>query len=173
MAHNQKTATAVAHCKRGSGLIKLNGSPLSLAQPEILRVKIYEPLLLLGQDKFANLDIRVRVSGGGHTSQVYAVRQAIAKAIVAFYQKCMCLDLGLCGCTYATSIHLHQSPSLNNSPIQSLTKRPKRKSKTFSSHTIVLCSSLILVAANPKSLEVLVPARVTRNLIVRLGSIKI
>lgn len=29
----------------------------------------------------------MRVSGGGQTSQVYAVRQAIAKAIVAYYQK--------------------------------------------------------------------------------------
>jgi small subunit ribosomal protein S16e len=29
----------------------------------------------------------VRVSGGGYTSQVYAIRQAIAKAIVAYYQK--------------------------------------------------------------------------------------
>lgn len=28
------------------------------------------------------VDIRVRVSGGGHTSQIYAIRQAIAKSIV-------------------------------------------------------------------------------------------
>jgi len=33
------------------------------------------------------VDIRVRVKGGGYTSQIYAVRQAIAKAIVAYYQK--------------------------------------------------------------------------------------
>jgi small subunit ribosomal protein S16e len=43
--------------------------------------------LIIGLDKFANVDIRVRVTGGGHTSQVYAIRQAIAKAIVAYYQK--------------------------------------------------------------------------------------
>ncbi|CAI2176739.1 3652_t:CDS:2 [Funneliformis geosporum] len=83
----KKTATAVAHCKRGKGLIKINGSPIHLVEPEILRSKVYEPILLLGQDRFANVDIRVRVKGGGHTSQVYAIRQAIAKAIVAFYQK--------------------------------------------------------------------------------------
>ncbi|KAK6822656.1 hypothetical protein PG990_015102 [Apiospora arundinis] len=83
----KKTATAVAHCKNGAGLIKVNGKPLSLVQPEVLRFKVYEPLLILGLDKFANVDIRVRVSGGGHTSQVYAVRQAIAKAIVSYYQK--------------------------------------------------------------------------------------
>ncbi|KAJ2175291.1 40S ribosomal protein S16, partial [Coemansia sp. RSA 532] len=44
-------------------------------------------ILIVGEDKFAGLDIRVRVKGGGHTSQVYAIRQAIAKGIVAFYQK--------------------------------------------------------------------------------------
>merc|ERR1712098_655899 len=82
----KKTATAVAHCKKGKGLIKVNGKPLHLVQPEILRFKVYEPLLL-GLDRFAEVDIRVRVTGGGHTSQIYAIRQAIAKSIVAYYQK--------------------------------------------------------------------------------------
>ncbi|KAI5303998.1 40S ribosomal protein S16 [Ascosphaera pollenicola] len=83
----KKTATAVAHCKKGKGLIKVNGQPLALVQPEILRFKVYEPLLLVGLDKFADVDIRVRVTGGGHVSQIYAIRQAIAKSIVAYYQK--------------------------------------------------------------------------------------
>ncbi|PKY01523.1 putative 40S ribosomal protein Rps16 [Aspergillus campestris IBT 28561] len=83
----KKTATAVAHCKQGKGLIKVNGKPISLVQPEILRFKVYEPLLIVGADKFAGVDIRIRVSGGGQTSQVYAIRQAIAKSIVAYYQK--------------------------------------------------------------------------------------
>ncbi|CRK31131.1 hypothetical protein BN1723_019294, partial [Verticillium longisporum] len=48
---------------------------------------VYEPLLVLGLDKFADVDIRVRVSGGGHTSQIYAIRQAIAKSLIAWYQK--------------------------------------------------------------------------------------
>ena len=42
---------------------------------------------MLGRQRFANLDLRIRVKGGGHVSQMYAVRQAIAKAIVAYYQK--------------------------------------------------------------------------------------
>mmetsp|Transcript_2672 Transcript_2672/g.4146 ORF Transcript_2672/g.4146 Transcript_2672/m.4146 type:complete len:145 (+) Transcript_2672:60-494(+) len=83
----KKTATAVAFVKKGSGLIKVNGSPIALLQPEILRLKTYEPMLLLGQDKFANVDIRVRVKGGGTTSQIYAIRQAVAKGMVAYYQK--------------------------------------------------------------------------------------
>ncbi|KUL84053.1 hypothetical protein ZTR_07113 [Talaromyces verruculosus] len=83
----KKTATAVAHTKQGKGLIKVNGQPLNLVKPEQLRFKVYEPLLIVGLDKFAGVDIRVRVSGGGHVSQIYAIRQAIAKSIVAYYQK--------------------------------------------------------------------------------------
>jgi len=48
----KKTATAVAHCKAGKGLIKVNGRPLSLVEPQILRFKVYEPVLILGLDKF-------------------------------------------------------------------------------------------------------------------------
>jgi small subunit ribosomal protein S16e len=83
----KKTATATAHCKSGKGLIKLNGQPLELAQPECLRLKIFEPILILGKDVFSKVDIRMNVKGGGHTSQTYAIRQALSKAIVAFYQK--------------------------------------------------------------------------------------
>merc|ERR1712094_42269 len=46
-----------------------------------------EPVLLLGQTRFANVDIRIRVKGGGFTAQIYAIRQAIAKSLVAYYQK--------------------------------------------------------------------------------------
>ena len=83
----KKTSTAVAYCKEGSGLIKLNGTPLDQIGSATLRAKLLEPLLLLGNDKWANLDIRVRVSGGGQVSQIYAIRQAVSKAIVAYYQK--------------------------------------------------------------------------------------
>ncbi|KAI0234177.1 40S ribosomal protein S16, partial [Massospora cicadina] len=82
-----KFATAVAHCKRGNGMIRVNGFPLELLAPEILRFKVYEAILVVGKERFENLDIRIRVSGGGHTSQIYAIRQALAKALVAFYQK--------------------------------------------------------------------------------------
>ncbi|KAI6162139.1 ribosomal protein S9/S16-domain-containing protein [Pisolithus thermaeus] len=83
----KKTATAVAHAKEGRGLIRINGSPINLVRPEILRFKIYEPVLVVGEESFSPLDIRVRAKGGGHTSQIYAIRQAIAKAIVAYYSK--------------------------------------------------------------------------------------
>ncbi|KAF7145931.1 hypothetical protein RHSIM_Rhsim04G0204500 [Rhododendron simsii] len=83
----KKTAVAVTYCKRGRGLIKINGCPIELIEPEILRYKAYEPILLLGRSRFSGVDMRIRVKGGGHTSQIYAIRQSIAKALVAFYQK--------------------------------------------------------------------------------------
>merc|ERR1712200_78785 len=81
----KKTATAVAYCKRGKGLIKVNGRPLELVEPRALQYKLQEPILLLGKDRFADIDIRVR--GGCHTSQVYAIRQALSKSLVSYYQK--------------------------------------------------------------------------------------
>ena len=83
----KKTATACAFAKQGRGLIKVNGQPIELIEPESLRLKAFEPVLVLGQEKFANLDIRIRVKGGGMTAQIYAIRAAIAKAIVAYHAK--------------------------------------------------------------------------------------
>ncbi|KAI3366618.1 hypothetical protein L3Q82_009301, partial [Scortum barcoo] len=83
----KKTATAVAHCKRGNGLIKVNGRPLEMVEPATLQYKLLEPVLLLGKERFAGVDIRVRVKGGGHVAQIYAIRQAISKSLVAYYQK--------------------------------------------------------------------------------------
>jgi len=83
----KRSAVAVASVRTGKGLIKVNGSPLELVEPAILRIKVFEPLLLLGNKRFSKLDIRVRVRGGGYTSQIYAIRQAICKGVVAYNQK--------------------------------------------------------------------------------------
>nr|CAI5831986.1 unnamed protein product [Callosobruchus analis] len=83
----KKTATAVAYCKRGHGVLRVNGRPLNQWEPKMLMDKLYEPIYLLGKDKFSSVDIRVRVNGGGHVAQIYAIRQAISKALVAYYQK--------------------------------------------------------------------------------------
>ena len=83
----KKTATAVAFIKKGNGGIRVNGSPISLLEPAILRLKTFEPVLLIGPDRLKRVDIRVRVKGGGTTSQIYAIRQAMAKGIIAYWQK--------------------------------------------------------------------------------------
>merc|ERR1712098_396398 len=83
----KKTASAVALCKKGQGLIKVNGRPLDKIEPEPLRLKLQEPILVVGEDRFKGVDIKIKVSGGGRVAQIYAIRQAIAKALVAYYQK--------------------------------------------------------------------------------------
>ena len=83
----KKNATAVALCQAGHGLIRVNGKPLHLIEPSSMRLKVWEPVFLAGGNKFKDLTIRVRVKGGGSISQVQAVRAAIAKAVIAYYQK--------------------------------------------------------------------------------------
>ena len=56
-------------------------------EPKALQYKLQEPILLLGKDRFADVDIRIRVKGGGRIAQIYAIRQALAKSLVAYYQK--------------------------------------------------------------------------------------
>jgi len=43
----KKTATAVAHVKEGKGMVRVNGCPLDLVQPEILRTKVHEPFMAI------------------------------------------------------------------------------------------------------------------------------
>merc|ERR1711913_26022 len=83
----KKTATAVAYCKRGKGIIRVNGKPLEQIEPKPLQFKLQEPILLLGKDRFSEVDIGIRVKGGGRISQIYAIRQALSKSLVAYYQK--------------------------------------------------------------------------------------
>ena len=65
----------------------MNGKSINILEPASLRLKALEPLFLLGGNKFKDMNVKVRVSGGGATSQVLAIRQAIAKSIIAYYQK--------------------------------------------------------------------------------------
>ena len=83
----KKNSTAVATCSAGHGNLRINGKSLNILEPISMRMKVFEPVFLLGQDRFRSLNIRVRVRGGGSTSQALAVRQAIAKAVIAFVQK--------------------------------------------------------------------------------------
>ncbi|GBE59685.1 ribosomal protein RPS16 [Babesia ovata] len=83
----KKRAVAVALCTRGSGMIRVNGRPLDHIRPEALRTKVLEPLYVMGAKRISGVDIRIRVRGGGFTAQVYAIRQAISKGVVAYYQK--------------------------------------------------------------------------------------
>jgi len=80
----RKTAVARATIKPGIGRVEINDIPLDLWQPEYTRIRIREPLMLAG-DLSQTIDIKVNVKHGGISSQADAVRQAIAKGMVEFF----------------------------------------------------------------------------------------
>ena len=120
----QKTATAVAHCKRGRGLLRINGVPLEHVEPQTLRFKVKDASLDDFLDLSSDKGRRTHSSSGkrafcgrrytrsssrrrSHVANirysahkeknvniipnifsVSAIRQAISKSLVAYYQKC-------------------------------------------------------------------------------------
>jgi small subunit ribosomal protein S16e len=83
----KKDAVANAVIQPGKGSITINRIPLNNVEPRPLRIKLFEPILLVGASHFKDLKIKVRVTGGGPTTQIYAARLAIAKGLVAWKQK--------------------------------------------------------------------------------------
>ena len=83
----KKNAVAVATATQGTGNIRINGKAADQVEPKTLRLKVFEPVLLVGADKFKGLNITVRVTGGGQHAQILAIRQAIARALISYYQK--------------------------------------------------------------------------------------
>jgi len=82
----RKTAIARATLKRGSGLILINSVPVELIQPESVRFKILEPLMLIGGDRLSGVDVMVSVRGGGMMGQAEAARMAIARGLVKWFK---------------------------------------------------------------------------------------
>ena len=84
----RKSSIAVAIVKGpGNGLIRVNGSPLNQVKPEILKLKAFEPVFLAGDHLFKDLDIKIRVRGGGKISRIYAIRESIARGILKYYSE--------------------------------------------------------------------------------------
>ncbi|MEM2972166.1 MAG: 30S ribosomal protein S9 [Candidatus Bathyarchaeia archaeon] len=78
----RKTATARAIVKPGIGRVRINKTPIEVFEPEIARRKIMEPLLQAGDEVWKQLDIDIKVSGGGYMGQAEAARMAIANALL-------------------------------------------------------------------------------------------
>ena len=77
----RKTAIARGRFREGKGRVRINKHPAELYQPELARLKISEPLILAGK-LTDNVDIDVRVVGGGVMGQAEAARMVIAKGLV-------------------------------------------------------------------------------------------
>jgi small subunit ribosomal protein S9 len=80
----RKTAVARATIKKGNGKVRINKIPLEIFTPELARLKIMEPLKILG-DRTTGVDIDINVKGGGVMGRADASRTAVAKALVDFF----------------------------------------------------------------------------------------
>jgi len=122
----RKEAVARATIRKGVGRVYVNQLPLEIVEPEGVRQKIQEPILMVG-DRWKNLDIEVNVQGGGIIGQASAVRTAVARALLAWLK-----DPAL------EEMFKHYDRSLIvNDPRRKLPKRPggrgarKRRQKSY------------------------------------------
>ena len=77
----RKTAIARATVRAGKGRVRVNNVPVEIYEPELARNRILEPLQLAGDNVWKQLDIDIKVSGGGFMGQAEAARTAVARAL--------------------------------------------------------------------------------------------
>ena len=82
LSGKRKTASARATIKNGNGKIRINNVPLEIFEPKLARDKIMEPLLLIDDKVWEQVDINVKVSGGGFMGQAEAARMALANGLL-------------------------------------------------------------------------------------------
>jgi len=109
----RKAAIARATVRKGQGLLRYNGVPLELVEPELVRQKVQEPLLMVG-DRVRTVDIAVSTRGGGIVGQASAARTAVARGLVAWLK-----DDAL-----RTTFRHYDRTLLVNDPRRKLPKRP-------------------------------------------------
>ena len=81
----RKTAIARGTVQEGTGKVRVNKVPIELYEPELARLKLFEPLQIAG-DLADKVDINVHVIGGGVMGQAEAARMVIAKGLVQWSQ---------------------------------------------------------------------------------------
>lgn len=77
----RKTSKARVVVSEGKGRVRINNTPIHLYKPDLAREKVMESLWLAGEAA-DNVDIKVKVHGGGYMSQAEAVRMGIAQGLV-------------------------------------------------------------------------------------------
>lgn len=82
LSGKRKTAIARATVRLGKGKIRINNVPLEIFEPKLARDKILEPLFLVDEKVWGQVDINVKVAGGGFMGQAEAARMAIAKGLL-------------------------------------------------------------------------------------------
>ena len=122
----RKAAVARASVRKGIGLVRFNDRPLELVEPELVRQKIQEPLLMIGE-RAKSLDISVRATGGGVVGQASAARTAVARGLLEWLK-----DASL-----REQFKHYDRSLIVNDPRRKLPKRPggrgarKRRQKSY------------------------------------------
>ncbi|MCI4348958.1 MAG: 30S ribosomal protein S9 [Thermoplasmata archaeon] len=122
----RKTAVARATIRKGVGKVRINRQPLEVVEPELVRQKIQEPLLMVG-DRWKGIDIDISVSGGGIMGQASAARTAVARGLLSWIK-----DPAL-----AEMFKRYDRSLIVNDPRRKLPKRPggrgarKRRQKSY------------------------------------------
>ncbi|MGI0133255.1 MAG: 30S ribosomal protein S9 [Thermoplasmata archaeon] len=122
----RKEAIARSAIRKGTGKVRVNRVPLEILEPELVRQKIQEPLLMTG-DRWKSVDIQVSVAGGGIMGQASAARTAVARGLLEWMKDPSLSDM-----------FKHYDRSLVvNDPRRKLPKRPggrgarKRRQKSY------------------------------------------
>lgn len=122
----RKTAIARASVRKGLGRVRINRRPLEIVEPELVRKKIQEPLLMVG-DRWKALDIDVQVEGGGIMGQASAARTALARGLLGWLKDPALQDM----------FKRYDRSLVVNDPRRKLPKRPggrgarKRRQKSY------------------------------------------
>jgi len=122
----RKAAVARATVRKGMGRVRFNDRPLELVEPELIRLKVQEPLLMVG-DRAKNLDIAVQASGGGYVGQASAARTAVARGLITWLKDDRLKEM----------FKHYDRSLLVNDPRRKLPKRPggrgarKRRQKSY------------------------------------------
>lgn len=82
----RKSAIARATLKPGKGKVRVNNTFLDSYTNNVLKLKIQEPLILAGE-VLKEVDINIKVSGGGINGQAEAARLAIGRALAQYDKK--------------------------------------------------------------------------------------
>lgn len=81
----RKSAVARVTVKEGKGVVRVSKRLLEVIEPEVVRTKLAEPLLIASQFQdidIDSIDVNVTVTGGGFMGQAEAARTAIARGLV-------------------------------------------------------------------------------------------
>ena len=78
----RKTAIARATIRTGRGRTRINNIPIEIFEPQIARLKMMEPLLQVEDEIRSQIDINIKVSGGGYMGQAEAARMTIARSLI-------------------------------------------------------------------------------------------